>query len=173
MAVVASAMRMAASMPADDVAAGADADAKAALVDQLTLDEKVEQLLNTAPAIPRLKIPAYNWWTESLHGAMGPLPTTNFPEPIGLAASFDAALVREVAAAISVEVRALHALGRKTGTARPHRHRAQYLVAQHQHLSRSTLGPRTGNIWRGSIPHGAAWVSRYVHGMQGPIPDRP
>lgn len=92
------------------------ADGKAAaLVAQLTLDEKVEQLLNTAPAIPRLDIPAYNWWTESLHGAMGAVPTTNFPEPIGLAASFDKAMLHEVAAAIGTEVRALHALARRTG----------------------------------------------------------
>jgi beta-glucosidase len=104
---------------AGDVAAASvrqRAEAKArALVAQLTLKEKVEQLLNTAPAIPRLNIPAYNWWTESLHGAMGPVPTTNFPEPIGLAASFDEALLQEVAGAISIEVRALHALGRSTG----------------------------------------------------------
>jgi len=90
--------------------AGADAQA-AALVARMTLDEKLGQLINVAPAIERLGIPAYNWWTESLHGAIGPLPTTNFPEPIGLAATFDAPLVKRVAAAISTEVRALHALG--------------------------------------------------------------
>ena len=99
---------------ASDVRAKAD-EMAAALVSQLTFEEKVEQLLNVAPAIPRLGIPAYNWWTESLHGALGPVPTTNFPEPIGLAATFDEALVQQVAAAISVEVRALHALGRRTG----------------------------------------------------------
>ncbi|WP_242123621.1 glycoside hydrolase family 3 C-terminal domain-containing protein [Sphingobium sp. Sx8-8] len=94
----------------------AEADGKArAIVDQLTLDEKVAQLLNVAPAIPRLGIPAYNWWTESLHGAIGAVPTTNFPEPIGLAATFDAPLVKQVAATISTEVRALHTLGRQTG----------------------------------------------------------
>jgi beta-glucosidase len=94
----------------------ANADAKAtALVAQLTFDEKVDQLLNVAPAIPRLGIPAYNWWTESLHGALGPVPTTNFPEPIGLAATFDESLLKDVAGAISLEVRGLHALGRKTG----------------------------------------------------------
>ena len=90
-----------------------DADAKAReIVSQLTLDEKVEQLLNGAPAIPRLNIPAYNWWTESLHGAFGPGATTNFPQPVGLAASFDDHLVGEVAASISAEVRAVYALGR-------------------------------------------------------------
>jgi len=97
-------------------ATGGDAEALAsALVRQLTLDEKLEQLLNTAPAIERLGIPHYNWWTESLHGALGTLPTTNFPEPIGLAASFDEDLVRRVGAAISTELRGLHALARQTG----------------------------------------------------------
>jgi beta-glucosidase len=81
----------------------------------MTLDEKLEQLLNTAPAIPRLGVPAYNWWTESLHGALGALPTTNFPEPIGLAATFDPALVHDVAGAIATEMRDLHALARATG----------------------------------------------------------
>lgn len=94
----------------------AKADRLAAqLVSQMTPDEKVEQLLNTAPAIPRLGIPAYNWWTESLHGALGALPTTNFPEPIGLAATFDPALVHDVAGAIGSEVRGLHTLARVTG----------------------------------------------------------
>jgi len=91
------------------------AESATRLVHQMTLDEKVEQLLNVAPAIPRLGVPAYNWWTESLHGALGPVSTTNFPEPIGLAATFDEQLLLDVAAAISIEVRALHALGRKTG----------------------------------------------------------
>ncbi|WP_422633338.1 glycoside hydrolase family 3 C-terminal domain-containing protein [Sphingobium sp.] len=93
-----------------------EADAKAqAIVSKLTVDEKVDQLLNVAPAIPRLNIPAYNWWTESLHGAMGAVPTTNFPEPIGLAATFDAPLIKDVASVISTEVQALHTLGRQTG----------------------------------------------------------
>src|SRR6187549_2697485 len=96
--------------------ARAKADQRAAeLVGQMTRDEKLEQLLNTAPAIPRLGIPAYNWWTESLHGALGALPTTNFPEPIGLAATFDPALVRDVAGAIGTEMQGLHALARATG----------------------------------------------------------
>ena len=100
--------------PARDVRTEADRLA-AGLVAKMTLDEKLGQLLNTAPAIPRLGIPAYNWWTESLHGALGTLPTTNFPEPIGLAATFDAPLVHGVAGDISAEVRGLHALARQTG----------------------------------------------------------
>ncbi|WP_181952999.1 glycoside hydrolase family 3 C-terminal domain-containing protein [Novosphingobium umbonatum] len=87
----------------------------ASLVARMTPDEKFEQLLNAAPAIPHLNVPEYNWWTESLHGALGTVPTTNFPEPIGLAATFDDALVKDVAGQISVELRALHTLARKTG----------------------------------------------------------
>lgn len=86
-----------------------------ATVAKLTTDEKIAQLVNVAPAIPRLGIPAYNWWTESLHGALGPVPTTNFPEPVGLAASFDAPMLHGVAGVISTEVRAMHTLGRETG----------------------------------------------------------
>jgi beta-glucosidase len=87
----------------------------AATVAQLTTDEKIAQLVNVAPAIPRLGIPAYNWWTESLHGAFGPVPTTNFPEPIGLAATFNPPLIHDVAFVIGTEVRAMHTLGRQTG----------------------------------------------------------
>ena len=97
-----------------DVRAQADAKARE-IVSKLTVDEKVAQLLNVAPAIPRLGIPAYNWWTESLHGAIGAVPTTNFPEPIGLAATFDEPLVHSIATTISTEVQALHTLGRQTG----------------------------------------------------------
>src|SRR5690349_17436387 len=112
----AAALCLAVAIPAAGSGAREDAERRAAaLVAQLTLQEKVDQLLNVAPAIPRLGIPAYNWWTESLHGAIGTVPTTNFPEPIGLAATFDEPLLHDVAATISVEVRALHALGRQTG----------------------------------------------------------
>jgi beta-glucosidase len=143
-----------------------------AIVSKLTLDEKVGQLLNVAPAIPRLGIPAYNWWTESLHGAMGTVATTNFPEPIGLAATFDDTLVKSVASVISDENRGLHALGRQTG-----------------HLGKIGTGldtwspninlfrdPRWG---RGQETYGedpfltARMGVAYVRGMQGANPDLP
>ena len=79
----------------EDVEARAATMAEA-LIAKMTLEEKVGQLVNVAPAIPRLNIPAYNWWTESLHGAIGTVPTTNFPEPIGLAATFDAPLIHQL-----------------------------------------------------------------------------
>ena len=75
------------------------------LVSRMTLEEKVLQMQNSAPAIPRLGIPVYNWWNEALHGvAQG--RATVFPEPIGLGATFDPDLVRRMADAISTEARA-------------------------------------------------------------------
>jgi beta-glucosidase len=59
------------------------------LVKRMTLEEKATQLVNQARAIPRLNVPAYDWWSESLHG-VARNGTTEFPEPIGLGATFDA-----------------------------------------------------------------------------------
>jgi len=77
------------------------------LVSRMTLDEKASQVVHKAAAIPRLQVPAYNWWTEALHGVVT-APTTVFPEPIGLAASFDSPLVHQMAIVISTEARAVH-----------------------------------------------------------------
>lgn len=116
LAVSAAAIALAGVPAAAQSAARDRADALAAsLVAQLTPAEKIAQLVNVAPAIPRLNVPAYNWWTESLHGAIGAVPTTNFPEPVGLAATFDTALIHDVAATVSMENRALHTLARQTG----------------------------------------------------------
>ena len=76
-----------------------------ALVGKMTLDEKCAQLRNGAPAIPRLGIPAYNYWGEALHGVGRNGRATVFPEPIGLAASFDPELVRTMGEAIAKEGR--------------------------------------------------------------------
>src|SRR5215468_4127570 len=59
------------------------------LISRMTLEEKASQLVNQARAIPRLQVPAYDWWSESLHG-VAVNGTTEFPEPIGLASMFDA-----------------------------------------------------------------------------------
>ena len=142
------------------------------IVSKMTLDEKLPQMLNVAPAIPRLNVPAYNWWTESLHGALGPLATTNFPEPIGLAASFDAPLVHDVAGAISAEVRGLHTLARQTGR---NGHIGTGLDTWSPNIN-IFRDPRWG---RGQETYGedpfltATMGVAFVRGMQGPNPDRP
>jgi beta-glucosidase len=76
-----------------------------ALIAQMTLTEKATQMVNQARAIPRLGIPAYNWWNEALHGVARNGTATVFPEPMGLAATFDTALVKEMGVAIGVEAR--------------------------------------------------------------------
>jgi beta-glucosidase len=75
------------------------------LVSRLTLEEKVLQMQNSSPAIPRLGVPVYNWWNEALHG-VAQRRATVFPEPIGLGASFDPDLVHRMADVISTEARA-------------------------------------------------------------------
>src|SRR5437764_14101751 len=77
------------------------------LVHRMTLQEKGSQLVNQARAIPRLKIPAYDWWSEALHGVVAD-GTTEFPEPIELAATFDTPRIHEMATAIGIEGRIVH-----------------------------------------------------------------
>ena len=122
------------------------------LVSRMTLEEKVAQLQNDAPAIPRLGVPAYEWWNEALHGVARAGAATVFPQAIGLAATFDVPLMTERG----------HGDQRRSArqTPRVRQPRAaqalpgpDLLVAQHQHLPRSALGPWPGNLWRGPVPH--------------------
>lgn len=76
------------------------------LISRMTLKEKADQLLYTAPAIPRLGIPSYNWWNEALHGVARSGYATVFPQSITIANSWDEDLMFNVANAISDEARA-------------------------------------------------------------------
>jgi beta-glucosidase len=76
------------------------------LVSRMTLEEKAAQLLYTAPAIPRLGVPEYNWWNEALHGVARAGYATVFPQSITIANSWDEELMGDVANAISDEARA-------------------------------------------------------------------
>jgi beta-glucosidase len=84
------------------------------LVRRMTLEEKASQLVNQSRAIPRLGISAYNWWSEALHG-VAVNGVTEFPEPIGLAATFDAPGIHAMATAIGVEGRIKHMLAEREG----------------------------------------------------------
>jgi len=75
------------------------------LLSRMTIAEKVSQMMNDSPAIERLGIPAYNWWNECLHGVARAGRATVFPEPIGLAATWDPELIFHMATAISDEAR--------------------------------------------------------------------
>jgi beta-glucosidase len=78
------------------------------LVSQMTLPEKIGQMVYTAPAIERLGVPAYNWWNECLHGVARDGYATVFPQSITIAGAWDKNLLHEVATTISDEARAKH-----------------------------------------------------------------
>ncbi|MES1190416.1 MAG: glycoside hydrolase family 3 C-terminal domain-containing protein [Steroidobacter sp.] len=84
------------------------------LVHRMTVEEKVTQLVNQSRAVPRLNIPDYDWWSESLHGVMRK-GTTVFPEPIGLAATFDPDAIHRMAVAVGTEARVIHEQGMRDG----------------------------------------------------------
>ncbi|KAL8058446.1 hypothetical protein ABFX02_03G018700 [Erythranthe guttata] len=98
------------------------------LVSRLSLEEKISQLVNTAPAIPRLGIPDYQWWSEALHGVAGSMvadsgitfggtigAATSFPQVILTAATFDENLWYRIAKAIGTEARAIYNEGEAQG----------------------------------------------------------
>lgn len=76
------------------------------IVSRMSLDEKISQMVNSANAIERLNVPAYNWWSEGLHGVAFSGVATVFPQAIGLAATWDDSLMFKVADVISTEFRA-------------------------------------------------------------------
>jgi len=86
-----------------------------ALIAQMTIEEKASQLVNQARAIPRLGVPAYDWWSEALHGVANNGYATVFPEPIGLAATFDAPAIKDMGVAIGTEGRVKWNLIEKAG----------------------------------------------------------
>lgn len=141
------------------------------LVSRMTLEEKAAQMQNAAPAIPRLGVPAYDWWNEALHGVARAGGATVFPQAIGMAATFDLPLMHEVATAISDEARAKH-------------HR---FLRQHQHARYQGLTFWSPNInifrdprWgRGQETYGedpfltARMGVTFVQGLQGEGSDAP
>ena len=137
------------------------------LVSRMTLTEKAGQMGTDAPAIPRLGLPAYYWWSECLHGdAVG--PATVFPEPIGLAATFDLGLHAQVADAISDEDRAWY--NKTGGTGYPVSFHGLTFFAPNINIFRD---PRWG---RGQETYGedpyltAQFGAVYVKGLQGDDP---
>jgi beta-glucosidase len=78
------------------------------LVGRMTLEEKISQMMNSAPAIERLGIPEYDWWNECLHGVARAGLATVFPQAIGLGATWDEDMMLRMSTAISDEARAKH-----------------------------------------------------------------
>ena len=83
------------------------------IIAKMTLEEKISQMMNETPGIPRLGIEPYDWWNEGLHGVGRDGRATVFPQPIGLGATFDAALVKRIGSAIATEGRAKYIVARR------------------------------------------------------------
>jgi beta-glucosidase len=84
------------------------------LVRRMTLAEKASEMQNNSAAVPRLKIPAYQWWSEALHGVINE-GVTEYPEPIGLAATFDASGIHTMSGQIGIEGRIKHVQNQREG----------------------------------------------------------
>ena len=84
------------------------------LVHRMTLAEKATQMQNNSAAVPRLNVPAYQWWSEALHGVINQ-GVTEYPEPIGLAATFDTPGIHEMAIQIGIEGRIKHVQNAREG----------------------------------------------------------
>src|ERR1700744_3523295 len=76
------------------------------LVGRMTLEEKISQMSNSSDAVPRLGVPAYDWWNEGLHGVARSGYATMFPQTIGMPATWDAPLIKQIGDVISTEARA-------------------------------------------------------------------
>jgi len=142
-----------------------------ALVAQMTLPEKVAQLQDNAPAIPRLHVPAYDWWNEGLHGLARGGYATVFPQAIGLAASWDPALLEKVGAAVSVEARArFNAIGADHDHGR---YQGLTIWAPNINIDRDPRWGR-GQETYGEDPYLTGRLAvAFVRGIQGDDPARP
>ncbi len=153
------------------------------LLPRLKLQEKTSLLSTTAPAIERLKIPVMNGWNQSLHGIVWTKPTTMFPVPISMAATWDPALIHAVAAAIADEGRAVYNLWQSVPgkTEGEDRGQLETVTASGERLRHNGLvyrspvvnmdrDPRWGRIWEafGEDPLLASRMTvAYVKGTQG------
>ena len=138
------------------------------LLSRLTLEEKVSLLGYRSKSVDRLSIPAYNWWNEGLHGVARAGEATVFPQAIGMAASFDAPLLRVLAGTISTEARAKYNLS--TAAGRHEQYMGLTFWSPNINIFRD---PRWG---RGQETYGedpfltATMGSAFVRGLQGDDP---
>ena len=139
------------------------------LVAQMTLSEKVGQMLNWAPAIERLGIPAYNWWNESLHGVGRAGIATVFPQAISMAAAFDEDMMETVGDAISTEARAKYNMQQKYGDRDIYK--GLTFWAPNVNIFRDPRWGR-GHETYGEDPYLTSRLGvRFVEGMQGHNPE--
>jgi beta-glucosidase len=140
------------------------------LLARMTLEEKIGQMIHNAPAIDRLGIPAYVWWSECLHGVARNGRATVFPQAIGLAAMWDTDLVQRIANAIGDEGRAKHHAAARAGK----RGQCQGLTfwSPNVNIFRDPRWGR-GQETYGEDPFLAGELgAAFVRGLQGDNPDR-
>jgi beta-glucosidase len=138
------------------------------LVSRLTLEEKVRQMQNSAPAIPRLGVPAYDWWNEGLHGVARAGLATVFPQAIGLAATWDTQLEQRIATVISTEARAKY-----NDAIRHNNHGRYYGLTFWSPNINIFRDPRWGRGQEtfGEDPYLTSEMAlAFIHGMQGDDP---
>ena len=135
---------------------------------RMTLEEKASQLVNQARAIPRLGVPAYDWWSEALHGVAVD-GTTEFPEPIGLGATFDAPGIHTMATAIGTEGRVKHEKARQ-GRRLEHLRWPRFLGARTSTSSAIRAGAAARKPTAKTRSSPARMGVAFVTGMQGNDP---
>jgi len=138
------------------------------LVSRMTPAEKISQLNNDAQAIPRLKVPAYNYWNEALHGVARDGIATVYPQAIGIAASFDVGLVKSMAGDIAREARAKYEIA--TRGADPKIYQGLTFFSPNINIFRDPRWGR-GQETYGEDPYLTARIGvAFITGMQGPDP---
>src|SRR5581483_6517810 len=141
------------------------------LLSRLSTQEKVAQLMNHAPAIPRLGVPAFDYWSEGLHGLARNGEATVFPQAIGLAATWDTQLLQAVGAAVSAQARA------KSFALPPEAQGARYagltIWSPNINIFRDPRWGR-GQETYGEDPYlSGQLATAFIHGLQGNDPVHP
>ena len=143
-----------------------------ALVAQMTLAEKASQLQHDSPAIPRLGLPAYNWWSEGLHGVARADVATVFPQAIGLAATWDTPLVQRVGDVVSTEFRAKF-LNTVASDGSSGLYRGLTVWSPNVNIFRDPRWGR-GQETYGEDPYLTSRMGvAFIQGLQGPDPSQP
>jgi beta-glucosidase len=139
------------------------------LIGRLTLAEKLSQMTFEAPAIPRLGVPAYNYWGEALHGVARNGRATVFPQAIGMAATWDPDLIRRVASAIGDEGRAkFHALQRRGSP--PLTYQSLNFWSPNINIFRDPRWGRGQETWGEDPTFTGRMGGAFVEGLQGDDP---
>ena len=157
--------------PLGEAGGQSQADHVRQLISRMTLEEKVSQMIDHAPAIPRLGIPAYDWWNEGLHGVARAGVATVFPQAIGLASTWDTALINEVGSDVAAEGREKRAAVVAGGADLPYR--GITFWSPNINIFRDPRWGR-GQETYGEDPFLTATIAvAFIRGLQGPDPLHP